>query len=151
VNARVVAWVLAALCGFYLVFIAQRSWVLVTSGEPVAVVLGAALIVLPVIGAWVVVRELQFGARTTELGRALAASGGLPEDDLPRTPGGRVEREAADVRFAQRQQEVEADPDDWGAWFRLAVAYDDAGDRRRARSAMRTAIDQYDRQAESGG
>ncbi len=62
-----------------------------------------------------------------------------------------MEREAADVRFVQRQREVEADPDDWGAWFRLAVAYDDAGDRRRARSAMRTAIDQYERQAESGG
>jgi hypothetical protein len=144
VNARVVAWVLAALCGVYLLFIAQRSWVLVTSGEPVAVVLGAALVVLPVIGAWVVVRELQFGARTAELGRALAASGGLPEDDLPRTPGGRVQRAAADARFAERQLEVEADPGDWGAWFRLAVAYDDAGDRRRARSAMRTAIERYD-------
>lgn len=144
VNARVIAWVLAALCVFYLLFIAQRSWVLVTSGEPVAVVLGAALVVLPVIGAWVVVRELQFGVRTTELGHALAASGGLPEDDLPRTPGGRVERAAADARFAERQQEVEADPNDWGAWFRLAVAYDDAGDRRRARSAMRTAIERYD-------
>ena len=150
-NARVVAWVLAALCGVYLLFIAQRSWVLVTSGEPVVVVLGAALVVLPVIGAWVVVRELQFGARTAELGRSLAASGGLPEDDLPRTPGGRVERAAADARFAERQREVETDPDDWGAWFRLAVAYDDAGDRRRARAAMRTAIERYDTQVGSGG
>lgn len=150
-NARSVAWILAALCGFYLLFITQRSWVLVTSGEPVAVVLGIALVALPVIGAWVVVRELQFGARTAELGRALAASGGLPEDDLPRTPGGRVVRAAADARFTERQREVETDPGDWGAWFRLAVAYDDAGDRRRARSAMRTAIERYDMPGGSGG
>lgn len=143
-NARSVAWVLAALCGFYLLFIAQRSWVLLSSGDLIPVVLGVALIALPVIGVWVVVRELQFGAKTAELGRELAASGGLPEDDLPRTPGGRVVREAADARFAQRQAEVEAAPDDWGAWFRLAVAYDDAGDRKRARAAMRTAIERFE-------
>jgi hypothetical protein len=143
VNARIVAWVLAALCGFYLLFIAQRSWVLVSTGEPIPVILGVALIALPVIGVWVVVRELQFGSKTAELGRELAASGGLPEDDLPRSPGGRIDRAAADARFAERQREVEADPGDWGAWFRLAVAYDDAGDRRRARTAMRTAIATY--------
>jgi hypothetical protein len=143
VNARIVSWVLAALCGFYLLFIAQRSWVLVSTGEPIPVILGVALIALPVIGVWVVVRELQFGSKTAELGRELAASGGLPEDDLPRSPGGRIDRAAADARFAERQREVEADPGDWGAWFRLAVAYDDAGDRRRARTAMRTAIATY--------
>jgi Flp pilus assembly protein TadD len=61
-----------------------------------------------------------------------------------------VEPEAADVRFAERQREVEADPDDWAAWFRLAVAYDDAGDRRRARSAMRSAIERYDPHTSGG-
>lgn len=142
--ARYVAWVLAALCGFYFVFIAQRAWLLLSSGEPVAIVLGMALLVLPLIGAWVVVRELQFGAKTAELGRDLATAGRLPEDDLPRTPGGRIVRAAADERFADRQGEVEANPQDWTAWFRLAVAYDDAGDRRRARAAMRTAIERYD-------
>ena len=143
-NARIVSWVLAALCGFYLLFIAQRAWVLVSTGEPIPVVLGVALVALPVIGVWVVARELQFGARTAELGSSLAATGGLPEDDLPRSPGGRIDRAAADVRFAERQREVESDPADWGAWFRLAIAYDDAGDRRRAREAMRTAIERYD-------
>lgn len=150
-SARVVAWVVAALCGFYLLFIAQRAWVLLASGEPLAVVLGAALVVLPVLGVWIVVRELQFGRRTSELGRALAEAGGLPEDDLPRRPSGRVERSAADERFAVRQREVEANPDDWGAWFRLAVAYDDAGDRRRARSAMRTAIELHASASSDGG
>jgi len=143
-SARTLSWVLAAACGFYLLFIAQRAWVLLSSGEPVAAALGVALLVLPVIGVWVVVRELQFGRRTAELGREMAELNRLPEDDLPRRPSGRVEREAADARFAERQREVEQCPDDWTAWYRLAIAYDDAGDRRRAREAMRTAIARHD-------
>lgn len=143
ISARTVAIVLAAVTGLYLLVIAQRAWSLITSGDAVAIVLGLAILVLPVIGVWVIWSEIGFGMRTAELGRALDASGGLPEDDLPRLPSGRVVREAADERFALRQREVEAAPDDWGAWFRLAVAYDDAGDRRLARSAMRTAIEKY--------
>ena len=145
VSARTVAFVLAALTLVYLTFIAGRAWALIGSGDPVPVVLGLAILALPVIGVWVVWRELSFGLRTAELGRELEASGGLPADDLPRRPSGRVERAAADARFAERQADVEAAPDDWGAWFRLAVAYDDAGDRRRARAAMRTAIAKYQR------
>jgi predicted alpha/beta hydrolase len=48
---------------------------------------------------------------------------------------------AADARFGRRRGEVEAQPDDWRRWYRLALANDDAGDRRRARTAMRTAIE----------
>jgi hypothetical protein len=144
ISARTVSIVLMAVSGVYLVFIAQRAWSLITTGNAVAFILGLAIMVLPVIGAWVIWREIEFGFRTAELGRALDAAGGLPEDDLPRRPSGRVEREAADARFAVRQREVVASPGDWGAWFRLAVAYDDAGDRRRARAAMRTAIDTFD-------
>jgi Flp pilus assembly protein TadD len=36
-------------------------------------------------------------------------------------------------------------PDDWAAWFRLGLAYDDAGDRRRAREALQRAIALHDR------
>jgi Flp pilus assembly protein TadD len=74
------------------------------------------------------------------LGERLAAEGGLPADDLARRPSGRVERAAADEVFARRRAEAEAAPDDWRSWFRLGIAYDDAGDRRRAREAMRRAI-----------
>jgi hypothetical protein len=140
VSARTVAFVLAGVTVLYLLFIAGRAWALIGSADPVPVVLGLAILALPVIGVWVIWREISFGLQTSELGRELEASGGLPVDDLPRRPSGRVERAAAEARFAERQAEVEADPDDWGAWFRLAVAYDDAGDRRQARAAMRTAI-----------
>jgi hypothetical protein len=150
VSARTVSLVLAAVTVVYLLLIAQRAWRLITTGEPVAVVLGVGILALPAIGVWVLWREIEFGLRTSELGRVLEASGGLPEDDLPRRPSGRVVREAADERFAVRKQEVEQAPDDWGAWFRLAVAYDDAGDRRRARATMRTAIERYDTSDQAG-
>ena len=38
------------------------------------------------------------------------------------------------------RREVEADPADWGGWYRLSLAYSASGDGRRARRAMRTAI-----------
>ena len=75
-----------------------------------------------------------------KLARILEAEGGLPVDDLPRTPGGRIVQEAADEAFAQYQSEAEAAPEDWRSWFRLSCAYDASGDRRRARSTMRKAI-----------
>jgi hypothetical protein len=140
VSARTIALILAGAVGIYLVFTAGRAWVLILSGDPVPVALGLSIMVIPLIGAWMVGRELIFGLRSQEVGRALARIGGLPQDDLPRTPSGRVERDAADERFLERQAEVEANPRDWGAWYRLAMAYDDARDRRRARAAMRTAI-----------
>ena len=35
---------------------------------------------------------------------------------------------------------MEAAPEDWRAWFRLGLAYDASGDRRRARKAIIRAI-----------
>ena len=48
-----------------------------------------------------------------------------------------MHRDAADAAFADRQAEVEAEPDSWRGWYRLALAYDDAGDRPRARQMAR--------------
>ena len=67
--------------------------------------------------------------------------GGLPVDDLPRRPSGRVDRSAAEEWFDRAREETEASPDSWRAWFRLALAYDAAGDRTRARAAARHAIE----------
>lgn len=139
-NARTIAWILAVAVGVYLLFVAARAWVLITSGDPVPMLLGISVIVIPLLGAWMLGRELVFGVRSQQLGRTLGAEGGLPPDDLPRTPSGRIERAAADERFEEYRAEVAGDPDDWRNWYRLAIAYDDARDRRRAREAMRTAI-----------
>jgi len=131
---------MVALLALYLGLVAQRAWMLVTTGEPVGVVLGVALVVLPVIGAWALVAEVSFGVRTQQIVREMAAEGSLPVDDVPRRPSGRYDREAADAAFPPYAAAVEAHPDDWRSWFRLGLAYDACGDRRRARRSMRRSI-----------
>ena len=142
-NAKVLSWLLAAAVGVYIVFAGMRAWALASTGEPALIVFGVAVVVIPVIGVWVLWRELRFGQRTQRLGEELGREGGLPVDDLPRTASGRVDKDAADARFVDYEREVQASPDDWRCWYRLAIGYDDARDRKRARAAMRQAIALY--------
>jgi hypothetical protein len=139
---RTKIWVgaITLLLVLYLVVAFQRAVLLLGDPEPVAKAIGAAYLILPIIGAWALIRELLFGARTEEMAKILEAEGGLPEDTLPRTPGGRIVREAADAEFDKYRLETEAAPEDWRSWFRLGCAYDASGDRKRARAAMRDAI-----------
>jgi len=125
----------------YFVMLGRAAFVFITSGEAAAVVLGIALLAFPVIGVWVLIATLRAGLAHQRLGR-LANEQGLDLDvsDLPRRPSGRIERDAADALFVQVKAELEADPDNWVRWYRLARAYDYAGDRSRARDAMRTAV-----------
>jgi hypothetical protein len=139
---RTKIWVGAVtlLLVFYLVVSFQRSLLLLTDSNLTAKAIGAAYLVLPVVGAWALIRELMFGARTEQMAKVLEAEGGLPVDELPRTPGGRIVRAAADAEFEKYRAEAEAAPDDWRSWFRLSCAYDAAGDRKRARASMRDAV-----------
>ncbi|RZS86944.1 hypothetical protein EV189_2362 [Motilibacter rhizosphaerae] len=139
-RARTVVGVLVALVVVYAVLLGRYALALMTDGGAVGVALGTGVLGLPVVGLVLVGLETRFGLATQRLGRTLEVEGGLPVDDLPRRPSGRPERAAADARFAERRAEVEQAPGDWRRWYRLALAYDDAGDRRRARSAMRRAV-----------
>jgi hypothetical protein len=95
-KAKIGAIIVSVVLVFYFVLMGQRAWILVREPDPIPRIMGIALFVLPVIGAWTLIVELIFGARTEKLARILGAEGGLPVDDLPRTPGGRIIREAAD-------------------------------------------------------
>lgn len=139
-KGRIGALLMALLMALYLVLIGQRAVLLVLTGIPIAVALGVALLVFPLIGAWALVRELLFGVRTERLVRILDEEQALPQDTLPHRPSGRPVRSAADEEFQQFRDEVESAPESWRAWFRLGLAYDASGDRRRARAALRKAI-----------
>jgi cytochrome c-type biogenesis protein CcmH/NrfG len=121
--------------------VGHRGVVLVQQGTWVTVPLGLAVLVLPALGAWFLWHSTRFAQQAGRLARELEAEDGLPVDDLPRTPGGRIDQAAADAVFAERRAETEARPGDWRCWFRLAVAYHDARDTPRARKAMRRAIE----------
>jgi hypothetical protein len=139
-GPRVTVAVLVAVLIVYFGLLGLRGWLLLTSGSVPLGLLGAGVLLLPAVGGVLVAAELRFGLATQRLGERLAAEGGLPADDLPRLPSGRPDRAAADAVFAARQAETEAAPGDWRSWFRLGIAYDDAGDRRRARAALRHAV-----------
>ena len=131
---------MAALLALYLVLVVQHAILLLGTGILVGQLEGVALIVLPIVGAWALITELVFGTRAQRLLRLMTERGELPVDDLPHRPSGLPDRAAADAEFPKYQAEVEAAPGDWTRWYRLALAYDASGDRRRARWATRKAI-----------
>lgn len=143
-RVRIVVAVLVAVLVFYFVLLADRAFTLIGSGSAAGVALGIGVLLLPLIGVVLVVWELRFGWQTQQLGRRLAEGDeakwpAAPE--LPKRPSGRVERDAADAYFETVKIKVESAPGDWRGWYRLAQAYDLSGDRKRARSSMRKAIE----------
>lgn len=126
----------------YFVLLGRMAFAMIGSGRAAAVGLGLAVLIMPLIGLWVMVATLRAGFAHQRLARLIAADElELDTSALPRRRSGRIERGAADALFAEVRAEVETDPDDWRRWYRLARAYDCAGDRRRAREAMKTAVD----------
>ena len=141
-RARNVALLLTAALVVYLVLLADRAVALFATGSAAGIALGIGVFLLPLLGVWIVVATWRSGVQIQRLSRRLDAENGLPDvSDLPRRPSGRVDRDAADAWFEGRRAEVEENSGDWRAWYRLAYAYDIAGDRRRARATMRKAVD----------
>jgi hypothetical protein len=136
-----IAFLCAAML-VYFVLLGRMAFGMIGSGRVAAVGLGVAVLIMPFIGLWAMIATLRAGFAHQKLAR-LAAEDGMELDvsALPRRPSGRIEHDAADALFATVRADVEADPDDWRHWYRLARAYDYAGDRRRAREAMKTALE----------
>lgn len=139
-STRLAVVLMTAVLALYVVLVVQRAVLLVLSGDAVGITMGIVLIVLPVLAAWTIGREIWFGVRAQRLGRRLADDPALTEAALALRPSGRAVRADAEALFPRFREAVEASPDDWAAWYRLGLAYDAAGDRRRAREAIRRAI-----------
>jgi hypothetical protein len=139
-RSKITYFVLAAALVCYFFLAGTRGWYLLREGTPLTITFGIAVLVLPAIGIWFLWHTTTFARAANALARELEAEGGLPVDELKRTPSGRIDRDSADAVFTRRKAEAEAAPDDWRSWFRLAVAYHDARDTPRARKAMQRAI-----------
>lgn len=139
-NPRIWVTIMAIAIGGYIVLASVRGGAFLGSGDIVTMALGVAVLAIPMIGGWLVWREITFGRRLQTLGETLAEQGDLPVDDFPRTPSGRIELAAAQEWFEAERRRVAADESDWRGWYRLGLAYDAARDRRRAREAMGEAI-----------
>jgi hypothetical protein len=139
-RPMIAAIVMATLLLVYVGFTANYAWILLRDDSPIAVAMGAALIVFPILGVWGLVSEMSFAIRSQKLTMALEKEGLLPTEDFPTTISGRPDRSAAEDLFPRYAAEVQATPTSWRAWLRLGLAYDACGDRRRARWAVRKAI-----------
>lgn len=126
----------------YFLLLGRIAWAFITSGSGAAVGLGIAILVMPLIGIWVMVATLQAGFAHQRLAQMAREKGmELDVSNLPRMPSGRIQRDTADALFETVRDELEQDPGNWIRWYRLARAYDYAGDRSRARDAMKKAVE----------
>src|SRR3954453_19622521 len=117
-RALAIVVLLVAVLAFYVVLLGVRGLSLL--GDPRWVVkgLGLGVLLLPVVGVAIVVQELRFGRGAQRLGER------LPLEQEP---------EEAPEGFDARREAVLAAPDDWRAWYRLGLAYGDAGEVARGR------------------
>lgn len=134
-------WLMIVLVAIVMTGVVTSAVRFLRADDVVAKLLGVGTLLLVAIGVWFLYHAISFGVRSERLGKILSAEGGLPEDTVERSPGGRPDREQADQQFERFRAEAEAAPQDWRSWYRLAVAYDVAGDRARARRTMKQAID----------
>ena len=126
----------------YVVLLGRIAVLLIGSGQVAAVGLGVALLILPAIGLWAMIATLRAGFAHQKLTRLIVEDGmELDVSTLPRRPSGRIQQHAADALFDTVRTELRSEPEDWRRWYRLARAYDYAGDRGRARKAMKKAVE----------
>ncbi|XBH22513.1 tetratricopeptide repeat protein [Jonesiaceae bacterium BS-20] len=127
------------LLGIFVWAIGVRVVAMFQTGEPIAIALATGVAITMVIGVSILGKEWQLAATVQKMANVLAQRGELRQDELPRSPGGRIDRAAADAEFVGLRQVVEDHPGSWQAWFQLGFGYDAAGDRKRARQALRQA------------
>ena len=133
--------VMVAVLGFYFYLLGSRGVSLIQTGGVVNIGLGIGVLLLPILGLWIVGATLKAGFDHQHLARRIHDEGlELDVSELPRRPSGRIDREAADEMFQKIKGEWEKDPDNWRNSYRLARAYDYAGDRGRARETMKRAV-----------
>ena len=138
--SRIGVGVMGAALLLYLAVAVWLAVMFIAVGTLMSIGMGIALIVLGSLGAWALLREMQFGFAADRLGRMLDAEGGMPEAETELTPSGRVARADADPLIARYEADAEAAPDDWRARYRLGVVQDASGRRRDARLSIRSAI-----------
>lgn len=139
-KSRIVVGILTIVCLVYLVLIGVRGIELIFAGGSRNLIFGIGVLLIPILVGGLIARELRFGYDTVQLGRTLAAEDGIPLDTVERDEFGRVDQAKADIEWQRRKALVDQAPSDWRAWFLLAVAYDNARDRKQARVAAREAI-----------
>lgn len=142
-SAFLAAVAVTVLLALYMGLVAQRAILLLQSDEAIAKAMGAALLVLPAIGAWYLLKEWRLGSTVQRMASRLEDEGRLPVFAGEASSTGRLPDAAAEEAVELATREVELAPDDWAAWFHIGWAYDAAGDRSQARKCLRYAAELF--------
>ena len=128
-----------ALLALFVWALAGRVVAMVSTGEPIAIALAVGVSLTVAVGVLILFKEWQLAATVQKMSNTLAARGELMTDSLPRSPGGRIDREYADEQFDHLRSVTQESPESWESWFQLGFGYDASGDRKHAREALRNA------------
>lgn len=139
-NAKLAAILTTALTLIYVLLLGNSALAMFSSGHWVGIAMGVMLTLFPILGIIFISLEVRFGIQIEKLATRLEAEGAWPKFDFELRPSGRVVRSSADAEFKKYQDALEADRGNWRNWFALGLVYDAAGDRSRAREAMREAL-----------
>jgi tetratricopeptide (TPR) repeat protein len=134
-------WVglMLALTLFYVLTLLGRGIILLQESSLIAIAMGLAILVLPLVALWALFAELQFGLKAQRLSRRFIALD-IPGLDLDLRASGRATKDSANKELERIQDAVNRDPENWSLWFQLGEAHDAAGERKNARAAIRKAI-----------
>lgn len=144
-RAKLGAIGMAILVLLYVVLLGQQGYLFLIQDNFVSKIIGLSILVLPFFGFWGILRELRFGLQVEKLGKTLEDEKGWPSFEFSLRPSGRAVKSEALLEFEKFRVAAEQDPSNWRKWFALGLIYDACGDRKRARMAMRKAIESSQR------
>lgn len=134
------AAVMGVLTLIYVALLANTGFKLVAMDSAVAKSMGALILVFPIFAIWLTFMEFRFAVQLEKLTDRISAAGNFPKLAFEYRPSGRATKASAAIVFEEYAKKVAADESNYLNWFALGLAYDAAGDRRRARTAMRRAL-----------
>ena len=132
--AKRVALILSGILAVYLVFAAWRGFDLLLVDDPAVRALGVSVLVLPLLGVILVVREIKFGKLSYEMGQEISEHL-LPKKDF-------TEEEKRNF-LDQAIERTKNGMDNWANWYSVALAYDVLNERKLAREAMQHSVQLY--------
>lgn len=132
--AKRISLILTAILSVYLVFTILRAIDFLQVDDPAVKALGIAILVLPILGAILILREIKFGKLSYQMGQTI---------DESFLPTAQLSEDQKSEFLDQAIERAKSQMDSWQAWYSVALAYDLLKERKLAREAMQYSVELY--------
>lgn len=132
--AKRITFALSAILAVYLVFTVLRGLDFLRVDDPAVQALGAAVLILPILGGILIFREIKFGKLSYLMGQTISEKL-LPLSDFTEEQ----KRDYLDQAIEHAKENLKS----WQAWYCVALAYDLLKERKLAREAMKYSVELY--------